>query len=541
MNTVTKKTMVVAGIAAVAFSALGFMQPSAAAAASSWWYNFNSAGTLAQSASATQSRSQYLWLAAGRSLVIQNGIGATPAGTTIYQLFNKTSVTNASVQIDVNRVKDNLSNSADRKSYLGESIITRYTDANNYYYAGIRADGAAVIKKKVNGVYTTLAQKQVLPGTYSTTNYDLMPQGKWMSLKLVVADNAGGQPVLTFSTDIGRTGTWTQALAVTDTSAALKSAGLVGIQNDYADAQFDNFIVSDVGASVPTPTPDPTPTPTPTPTPSGNYDATVLNDKPVMYLAMNSFTQGTESDKTGRGHTGTYKGGTPGSATLPNGDSAADFNGTSQYLTVPSSSDLSIPTTKALTWEAWIRPDTLQFPVASGDGYIDWMGKCENYSPTCEWEARMYGASTAEGRPARLSAYVFNPSAGLGSAADWQPNAGVINSGQWVHVVAEYQTTQTPAGCNAASPGSINIWVNGVKQDMASHMPTGCMSQFSIKPVANNSPLDIGTMAMDTWFKGAIGKVAVYNTLLSQSQINAHYTAMTGTGVTGSCGATCHF
>jgi hypothetical protein len=257
-----------------------------------------------------------------------------------------------------------------------------------------------------------------------------------------------------------------------------------------------------------------------------------------MYLKMNSASTGKESDASGRGHTGTYVGGTPTTVTLPNGDKAADFNGSSQYLTVPSSADLSISTTKALTWEAWIRPDTFSEPTASGDGYVDWMGKCENYSPSCEWEARIYNSSTAEGRPDRLSAYVFNPSAGLGSAADWQP-ASTLTAGHWIHVVAEYQTSTTPSGCNSAYPGSINIWVDGVEQSFASHSPTGCMSQYSVKPTANSSPLDIGTMAMDTWFKGAVGKVAIYNHLLTPAQISAHFKAMSGQTSSGSCGQTC--
>ena len=108
---------------------------------------------------------------------------------------------------------------------------------------------------------------------------------------------------------------------------------------------------------------------------------------------------------------------------------------------------------------------------------------------------------------------MFNPSAGLGSAADWQPSAKLA-AGKWLHVVAEYDTTATPSGCSSSYPGSINIWVNGVKQDLASHLPTGCMSQYKISPKAGSSPLNIGTMAMDTWFKGAIGKVAVYDRLL---------------------------
>ena len=53
-------------------------------------------------------------------------------------------------------------------------------------------------------------------------------------------------------------------------------------------------------------------------------------------------------------------------ATLPNGDAAADFNGSSQYVSVPSAAVFSIPTTHSLTWEAWIRPDVLEFPNNTG-------------------------------------------------------------------------------------------------------------------------------------------------------------------------------
>jgi len=258
------------------------------------------------------------------------------------------------------------------------------------------------------------------------------------------------------------------------------------------------------------------------------YDAAIKSANPVMYLTMANASSGSEQDTTGNGHNGTYKGGTPSSAALPNGDNAADFDGSSQYLTVPSSAQLSISTTHELTWEAWIRPDTFSFSNASSDGYVDWMGKCENYSPNCEWEARLYGDTTAEGRPDRLSAYVFNSSAGLGSSADWQP-AAHLQAGQWIHVVAEYQTETTPSLCDSSHPGTINIWVNGVKQDFEAHADTGCMSQYSVDPKAGDSPLNIG----------AVGKVAIYDHLLSQSDIDAHYKAMTGNDPAGSCSTTC--
>jgi hypothetical protein len=276
------------------------------------------------------------------------------------------------------------------------------------------------------------------------------------------------------------------------------------------------------------------------PAPGGTYDTVVLADGPVAFWAMSSAT-GVEPDLTGNGHAGTYRPGQPPTVGMPNGDRAVDFDGSSEYLTVPSSAAFSIPTTGNLTWEAWIRPDTLQFPTDSADGYVDWMGKCERYSPTCEWEARMYSSSTAQGRPNRFSAYAFNPTAGLGSAADWQPVSPLIVAGHWYHVVGEYTTQSQPSSCATSSsyPGSLNIWVNGVLWSQSSHGQTGCMSQYSVKPAANGSALLIGTMAMDTWFPGAIGKVAIYDHLLTQEQISNHYEAMTGRAPSGSCGATC--
>ena len=247
-----------------------------------------------------------------------------------------------------------------------------------------------------------------------------------------------------------------------------------------------------------------------------------------------------EPDLTGNNNTGSYRGGATMAATTPNGDQAADFDGGSQYVTVPSNARFSIPATGDLTFEAWIRPDVLEFPNDSG-GYVNWMGKC--VSPDCEWHARMYRTTNGENRCNRISAYVFNLSGGLGSAGDWQPVCGLIQAGQWYHVVGEYTTRSTPAGCpNAAMyPGGINFWVNGVPWNQARHGTTGCMSQYDVVPMASSTPLTIGRTTSASWFPGAIAKVAIYDVLLGAARISAHYRAMTGKAPTGSCAADCIF
>jgi hypothetical protein len=267
----------------------------------------------------------------------------------------------------------------------------------------------------------------------------------------------------------------------------------------------------------------------------------VLCDHPVGYWAI-STGSGSEPDLSGNSNPGNYKGGATTLTTLPNGDSAAVFNGSSQYLTIASKPEYSIPTTMELTWEAWIKPSVLQFPNDSG-GYVDWMGKCASYSPTCEWEARLYDTENSQDRCNRFSAYVFNPSAGLGSGADFQPRCGLIQAGSWYHVVGEYTLRSQPSSCQNASmyPGAIDIFVNGVKWNQSRHGQTGCMSQYQVIPKANSSPVNVGTMALDAWFQGAIAKLAIYDVRLSDAQVQAHYRAMTGRDPSGSCANDCSF
>jgi hypothetical protein len=269
---------------------------------------------------------------------------------------------------------------------------------------------------------------------------------------------------------------------------------------------------------------------------SAAYDDIVLADTPVAFWAIRG-ENGIEPDLTGNGNDGTYRGRPPLTA-MPNGDPAADFQ-LGQYLSIPSNASLSIPTTGSLTWEAWLKPDSLERDYP--DGYVNWMGKCANHSPTCEWEARFYDARNTDGHCNRFSAYVFNPTAGLGAGAAWQPVCGLLQACDWHHVVGEYTIASQPDDCPTAPmyPGSIDIWVDGVEWNQAWHTPTGCMSQFDIVPVAHDSPLYIGTSAGDSWFDGAIGKVAIYGYLLRQDQIASHYHAMTGRMPTGSCGYTC--
>ena len=145
----------------------------------------------------------------------------------------------------------------------------------------------------------------------------------------------------------------------------------------------------------------------------GAYDRTILCDHPVMFLAMDTPGSGLpEADLSGHGNNGTYLGGTPHSAILPNGYKAADFNGSSQFP------DRARPPPRcpsrpggAITIESWI---TALHPWSSRirrpEGYVYWLGK-GNPTNGYEYANRMYSLANSAGRQNRISDYQWNPGA----------------------------------------------------------------------------------------------------------------------------------
>jgi hypothetical protein len=168
----------------------------------------------------------------------------------------------------------------------------------------------------------------------------------------------------------------------------------------------------------------------------------------------------------------------------------------------------SVPTTGSLTLETWIRPDTLQFPAAQ-DGYVHFAGKGEPGAH--EYVFRMHNRSSE--RPNRISAYAFNPDGGLGSGSYFQDSVTV---GEWIHVAAVINTQSS-----AAYPdGYVKIYKNGQLRD------TDSLRDYSIKPIAGNAPLRIGTRDLNSFFLGAIAKFAVYGYELNAATLAQHVKAM---------------
>jgi hypothetical protein len=250
--------------------------------------------------------------------------------------------------------------------------------------------------------------------------------------------------------------------------------------------------------------------------PRASYDATVLEDRPSAYWTMGSPRKGTEKDQTGNKHTGTYFG-RPAATTLPNGDTAADFDGKTEYLQVKDAAALSPATRGVLTLEAWMRPDDLDFPEKEDEkGYLHWMGKGE--SGKHEYVARFYSKTDTE-RKSRISGYLFNASGGKGAGSYFQEK---VTKGAWIHYVlvinANKKSKDYPNGYT-------RIYRNGkTKKEYANNLD---YRGTVIVPTRGTAPFRVATRDLNSFFEGAIGKVAIYGKELSQKRIEQHYKVMT--------------
>lgn len=241
-------------------------------------YNFATNGVVNQTSSSLASTSPFWWVPSGGKLVLSGGVGSTITGTVpssdpwyayyaankpvqtdvgahpqnVFTMFFRQPFSTVSQEIYVKKVADNLGNTVNRAAYNGVSLYLRYIDDRNLYYAGIRADGYAIIKKQVNGVYQTLSYQKVFPGIFDPASKPtLIPTGVWIGVKAACATNSAGVPRISLYIDNGKTGTWSLVAEAFDDpikyGPIVNGAGLVGVRTDFTDIQFDDFRVASVG------------------------------------------------------------------------------------------------------------------------------------------------------------------------------------------------------------------------------------------------------------------------------------------------------
>jgi hypothetical protein len=240
---------------------------------SGWQFN----GALEETNTAAASANPYWWLSSGGRFSVQNGLGYTLQGDlppsdrwyqrygsansldtdkgahpqNIFRLVTRQTWLNYDQQVYFKINKNNLSASPNRNASNGLFFFNRYQDENNLYYLGWRVDGYAVIKKKINGVYYTLAAQRIFDGAdYNRdTNPNLLPIDAWLGLKAEVVNQPNQSVSLKLFIDKNHTNHWQLAVQAIDTGrgisgAVFSQAGHTGLRADFMDITFDGYQIS---------------------------------------------------------------------------------------------------------------------------------------------------------------------------------------------------------------------------------------------------------------------------------------------------------
>ena len=240
--------------------------------------SFSVAQKIEETGSQSESVSKNWWVNSGAWLQSGNNLGSTVLGdlpTTdrwykeyaatntvdtdsglhpqnIFRLVQRGQWANLTQQAYFKIQKINLSQSPNRNASNGLFLFNRYQTGDNLYYTGLRVDGAAVIKKKINGTYYTMAYKPFLSGSAydRDKNPNLLPTGTWIGLKSVITTEVNNAVSIKFYVDVNRTGNWVLAVESTDDAkqfggASITNPGFAGIRTDFLDVLFNDYRIEE--------------------------------------------------------------------------------------------------------------------------------------------------------------------------------------------------------------------------------------------------------------------------------------------------------
>jgi hypothetical protein len=244
----------------------------------SWQDTFSVDRVVEEAGNINESSDPHWWVNSGGQFIVQGGSAKTIQGESPsdaewhkrYQEDNPEDTDNGAHPQNIFRLvqrqtwhnltqsayfrinHDNLSSSPNRNESNGLFLMNRYVDGQTLYYTGIRVDGAAVVKKKVNGTYVTLAYKPVFSGgAYNhDTNPNAIPHGSWIGLKAEVKDVANGAVSIKLYYTLGQSDDWKLVIDVIDTGktggAVISATGNAGIRTDFMDVDFSDYRISEL-------------------------------------------------------------------------------------------------------------------------------------------------------------------------------------------------------------------------------------------------------------------------------------------------------
>ncbi|MGH7803159.1 MAG: hypothetical protein ACREQJ_02325 [Candidatus Binatia bacterium] len=252
------------------FALLAAAAPLAAQEGPSFGDSFDAPGTLPEAPAPESSASADWWLNSGALLLRPGGtastiLGKLPKGDpwrafyaatnpvdtddgkrpqNVFRLLTRRAWRSFKQTVSFRVHATNDSASANRNASNGVLLFLRYLGGSDFYYAGLRVDGAAVIKRKRGGQYETLDYRPVYPGLYERTlSPNLLPPGRWIGLKATVSDRDDGSVKIKLKVKDPAFGDgWvTVGQAVDAGGAAIRAPGFAGLRTDFMDVELDEF------------------------------------------------------------------------------------------------------------------------------------------------------------------------------------------------------------------------------------------------------------------------------------------------------------
>jgi hypothetical protein len=257
-----------------------------------------------------------------------------------------------------------------------------------------------------------------------------------------------------------------------------------------------------------------------------SIEGTILSTSPSSYWPLDELSGSSCHDELGLHDAATPAQGVS-LAVIPFGAAQAPFfdGGLGSFLTIESDAKYSQPFGNALSVAAWLCPLALDNARTAGtqDQYVHYIEKAVGVSSDVEWALRLYN-KTNPVRHSRLSFYTFNLGSpagkGNGSYMEYGHSANdetPIKLGKWIFVVGQAEPwisqTDLTTGCI--------FW----KQDVAAKRELADKySDFDVHPQAAAGPIRVGG-TQETGFKGAIAHLAIWNRLLSPTDIASIWSA----------------
>lgn len=239
------------------------------------------------------------------------------------------------------------------------------------------------------------------------------------------------------------------------------------------------------------------------PAASTDYAASVLADSPYAYYRLGESSGTSAADSSGNNRNGSYV----NSPTLSvvgqgTGDTAVTFNGTNQRVLTGLagfaslgnfSMELVLSTTTTVAGSALIGTTNT--------------GSSTAFSVTTNQKA----SGTTQANTTRI---LLRDSAGASINADFASSA--LYSGNYTHLVVTFDSTLGTSG--------LKVYINGVAVSVNATGTFGTASAFGFAPTlgANNNRGTVGSFLAATF-----DEAAVYTSILSASDVSAHYQALT--------------